>query len=107
VIHVSVLLTVLTESLFTFVISVRHEPSTCRETTFTFTHGTFLFSAPLMVGDTRAASKMPIAFGAGDSNVRERARRAGHAIATRLVADVRDALLHPLNTYFLAVSAVS
>ena len=43
-----------------------------------------------MVIETRATSKMPIAFVAGDSNVGDRARRAGHAVATLLVADVRD-----------------
>jgi len=33
---------------------------------------------------------MPVAFGTGDSNVGERARRDGLAIATSLVAGVRD-----------------
>jgi len=33
---------------------------------------------------------MSITVVAGDSNVGERARRAGHEVATRLVADVRD-----------------
>ena len=43
-----------------------------------------------MVGKTRAASKMPVTFGAGVANMRERARRSDHAVATRLVAGVRD-----------------
>ena len=43
-----------------------------------------------MFVETRANSKMPIAVVAGDSNVGERARRAGHAIAKRLITDVRD-----------------
>ena len=89
-IHVSVLLRVLKESLFTFVISLCHEPSTCRATSLTFTYRTFLTGALLVVVEIRATSKMPIAVVAGDSNVRKRARRSGRAIATRLVTDVRD-----------------
>ena len=43
-----------------------------------------------MLVETLATSKMPIAVVAGDSKVGERARRASHAVATRLVTDVRD-----------------
>ena len=42
-----------------------------------------------MVVVTCGASKMPMAVVAVDSNIGEQARRAGHAIATRLVTDVR------------------
>jgi len=38
----------------------------------------------------RTASEMSITFKAEDSDMRERARRAGREVATRLVADVRD-----------------
>jgi len=43
-----------------------------------------------VVGEICANSKERIAVVAGDSKVGENARRAGHAVATRLVADVRD-----------------
>jgi len=33
---------------------------------------------------------MPVTFGAGLVNMSERARRAGHAVATRLIVGVRD-----------------
>jgi len=72
------------------VVSALHEPSTRRATTLTLTYGTFLFSAPLVVVEKCGASKMPVAFGAAKSNVVELTRRAGHAIATRLFAELRD-----------------
>ena len=43
-----------------------------------------------MVGETRAASEMPITFSARVANMRDRARSTGHAVATRLIAGVRD-----------------
>jgi len=43
-----------------------------------------------VVGEIRAASEMPVTFGAGLANMGERARRTGHAVATRLVAGVSD-----------------
>jgi len=85
------MLTVLQESFVTFVLSVRHEPSTRRATQLSFAHGTFLLCALcFVVGETCAASKMPVTFGAGVPNIGERARRTDHAVATRLVTDVRD-----------------
>jgi len=44
----------------------------------------------LVVREILAASKMPVTFGAELANMVERARRADHAVATSLVADVRD-----------------
>ena len=38
----------------------------------------------------RMPSKMSIIFGAGESNMGERSRRAGHTVTTRLVASVGD-----------------
>ena len=43
-----------------------------------------------MVRETRAASEMPVIFGAGVANMRERARRFAHAVATLLIAGMRD-----------------
>jgi len=108
VIHVSVLLTVLAESLVTFVLSVRHEASTRYATPLSFAHGTLLFCALLVVVVVCASSKMPVAFGAGDSNVDERARWAGHPIAMRLVTDVRDftctRFVARVANYFLTIT---
>jgi len=87
--HIPILLTILTEALVTFVIFVRHDPSTSRATALTFTYK-FFQCALLVFGEIRATSEVPIAVIAGDSNFGERTRRAGHAVATRLVADVRD-----------------
>ena len=89
-IHVFVPLTVLTEPLVPFVRFVRHEPSTRRASPLTLTYGIFVHCALLVIVVACAASKMPVALGAGDSKVGERARRASHAVATRLVTDVRD-----------------
>jgi len=43
-----------------------------------------------VVVETRAASEMPITFGAGVANMAERALSAGQAVASRLIAGVRD-----------------
>ena len=43
-----------------------------------------------MVRETRVAFEMPVTFGARVAKLRERAQRASHAVATRLVAGVRD-----------------
>ena len=43
-----------------------------------------------MVGETRAASEMPVTFGTGVVNVGERPLGAGHAVATHLIAGVHD-----------------
>jgi len=63
-----------------------------------------------VVGETRAASEMSVTFFTGLANMGEHARRAGHAVATRLIADcvtaLVDALLHALHTYVLAMAPV-
>ena len=53
-----VLLTIVAEPLVTLLISERHDPSTRRATPLSFAHRTFLFSALLVVRETRAASKV-------------------------------------------------
>ena len=64
-IHVSVLLTIIAESLITLVLSVCHEPSTRYATTLSFAEVNFLFSALLVVVVTCAVFKIPVAFGEG------------------------------------------
>ena len=86
-IHFSVLLTDIAEPLVTLMLFVRHEQSTRRATPLTLTHGFFVHCALLVVDETRVASKMPVAFGTRESKVAE---WTGHAVTTRLVADVRD-----------------
>jgi len=53
---------------------------------------------------------MPIAVVAGDSIVGERARRAGHTVAIRLVADVLNVtftcIVFPFTQYSLAMVPV-
>ena len=53
-----------------------------------------------MVREIWGASKMSVAFVAGDSDLRVRARRTGRAIATRLVTDVCDVTCTRLITTF-------
>jgi len=43
-----------------------------------------------VICETSGVSKMSVAVVSEDSDLRERARRTGRAIATRLVTDVRD-----------------
>ena len=43
-----------------------------------------------MVGETRAASEISVKFDEVIANMRERARRARHAVTTHLIAGVRD-----------------
>jgi len=43
-----------------------------------------------VVRETLAAFKMPVTFGAGVANMGKRAWRPGHAVAARLIVDVRD-----------------
>jgi len=88
--YFSVLLTFIAESFITLVISVRQGPSTRRTTPLTLTHGFSVQCALLVIVETRVACIVPIAFRTGNSNVGERARKAGHAVATRLVAGVRN-----------------
>jgi len=40
--------------------------------------------------ETRLIPDMSVKFSAGLANLRERTRRAGHAVASRLIAGVRD-----------------
>ena len=68
-IHVSVLLNDIAETLLTFVISVRHEPSTRPATSLSFVNGTILCSAVFVVVVTYMNSKMSIAFKTGNSKV--------------------------------------
>ena len=84
------LITVVTEPLTTLVNFARHESSTSRATSSSFANGAFLFSALFVVSETCVANKMPFACKAGNSIARELARGAGHRVATRLVAGVRD-----------------
>ena len=54
----------------------------------------------LVVCETRGVAKMPVAVVAGDSDLRERARRTGRGIAKRLVTDLRDVTRTCLITTF-------
>jgi len=56
-----------------------------------------------VVRETRGVSKEPISVIAGDSNLRECAWKTDHAIATRLVADVRDEAFTRLTASFTHV----
>jgi len=85
------------------VIAARHDPSARRATSLSFAHGKILLGALFVVSETRVASKMSVAFGTGDSNFGERARRAGHAIATSLVIGVRDVTCTRLSAPFTHV----
>jgi len=67
---------------------VRHECSTRRATSFTFTYGFSVSGALLVVSETRPSSEMSVTFVAVVTKVREGARRARHTVATRLFADV-------------------
>jgi len=105
-----ILLTVVEETFIIFVIVVRQEPSTRLATPLTFAHWILVRCAPLVFCETRAVSEMPVTFGAGISNMGERARGAVHAVTTCLFADfvtlLVHNLLHALQNYFLAVAAV-
>ena len=85
-----VLVTSVAVSVVSFVLFSHHGPSASLATPLTFTHRFPIPCAHLVVRETRGFSKVPMAVVAGDSNLRECARRNDHAIATRLVADVRD-----------------
>ena len=98
-----VLVTSLAESLVTFVLFSRHGPSASLATPLTFTHRFPIRCTQLVVRDTRGVSKVPMAVVAGDSNLRECARRTDHAIASRLVADVRDVAFTRLAASFTHV----
>jgi len=95
-----VLLRVATETYITFVVCGRRLPSTLLATPLTFAHRFLSRGALLVVRDTRGVSKMSVAVVAGDSDLRERARRTGRAIAIRLVTDVRDVTPTRLITTF-------
>ena len=98
-----VLLTGVTESFLTFVLFARHEPSARLATPLTFAHRFPIRCAQLVVSETRGVSNVPMAGVAGDSNLSECARRTDHAIATRLVADVRVVAFTRLAAIFTHV----
>ena len=105
-----VLVTSVAESFVTFVLFSRHGPSACLATPLTFAHRFLIRCAQLAVRETRGVSKVPMAVVAGDSNLRECARWTEHAIATRLVADVRDVaftrIAASFTQYFFAMAPV-
>jgi len=100
-----VLLAVATEESVIFVFCGRRLPSTLLATLLTFAHCLLSRGALLVFRETRGISKMSVAVVAGDSELRECARRTGRAIATRLVTDVRDVtptrLITPFTHIFL------
>ena len=53
--------------------------------------------------ETRGVSKVPMPVVAGDTNIRECARRTDHAIPSRLVADERDVAFARLAASFTHV----
>jgi len=83
------LLTGVIESFVTFVLFACHEPSANLATPLTFAHRFPIRLSKLVFREKRGVCKVPMAVVAGDSNLCEYARRTDHAIATRLVADVR------------------
>ena len=95
-----VLVTEDTEFVVTFVLYARHEPSARLATPLTFAHRFPIRCASLVFRETRGVSKVPMAVVAGDSNLPECARRTNPAIATRLVADVRDVTFTRLAASF-------
>jgi len=98
--YLSVVLTDCTEPFVTCVLIACRELSTCRTASLAFTNGFLLRSAAFVVRETRAASKMSVTVGAGDSEGGESSRRHSHTIATRLVAFVCDVLSHSNFTCF-------
>ena len=101
--YLFVLLTAVTESFVTFVLFVRHEPSAYFATPLTFTHRFPIHCAQIVVRETRGVFNVPMTVVAWDSILRECARRTDHAIATRLVADVRDVAFTRLAASFTHV----
>jgi len=90
--YLFILITRITIPFITLVISACHEYAKHTATSLALTHA-LLLVAPLffpMLVETCIAPKVPVARVAGDSNALERARGAGHAVAARLVADLRD-----------------
>ena len=85
-----VLFTAVAETLVTLVIVVCNDPSACRTAPLPFTYRFLLRGELLVVHETRAASEIPVTFGADLANIRERAWRASHVVAKRLIAGVRD-----------------
>jgi len=90
--YVPILLTFSTKSLATFVAVSRHEQFAHCATSFTFINR-FSLCRTLLVGEIFPTPKMSVTFVARETNVGERARRAGHAIATRLGTDVGSNML--------------
>ena len=97
------LLTDVTECFVTFVLFVRHEPSARFATPLTFAHRFPMLFAQLVVRETRGVSKVPMGVVAWVSKHSDCARLTDHAIATRLVADVRDVTFTRLAASFTYV----
>ena len=85
---VPILLTVSTKYLVTFVSFIRQKQSTRHATSFTFAYRFYLCGAVIVVSEIRPTSKMSVTSVEGNGKVGERARRARHAIARRLVTDM-------------------
>jgi len=74
----------------TFVIIPSLEHSKSRAASLSFTNGFFLYGSLLVFRVSRLVPKMSVTFGAGDSDVGERARTISPTVLTRLVANVCD-----------------
>jgi len=98
-----VLVACVAESFVTFVLFSRHGPSASLATPFTLAHRFPIRCARLVVRETRGVSEVSMAVVAGGSNLREYARWTDHAIATRLVTDVRDVAFTHLAASFIHV----
>jgi len=85
-----VLLTVIAESFIAFVITAIYGPSSCRAKSFSFGNRRFVQCAVLVFVVARTTTEMSITFKRGDLKARKCERRVGHAVATRLVAGVRN-----------------
>jgi len=85
-----VLLRVLAQSFLTSVLIVCDGQSASRAKSDLFAYISLVNCALFVFIVARVASKAPIAFNKGNSIARENARGASHAVATRLVAGVRN-----------------
>jgi len=98
-----VLLTGVTESFVTFVLFARHGQSARLATPLTYANRFPIRCAQLVVREIHGVSKVPMTVVAGDSNLRECARRTDHEIPTRPVADLRDVAFTSLAASFTLV----
>ena len=110
VLYLSVLLRDFTDPYVIFLLTAFLEHSTSRTASFVFTHRLSLRGALLVFVETRAASKVSFAFGEGDSNGVEGARRPSNKIAIRLVEEVCDVIctcfVQGLHTYLFAIASL-